>query len=283
MMPAMVDDEADLAPCYRHPDRLTGIACSNCGRPICTDCATQTPVGQRCPECTGRQRVLRPRAVAAGTPIVTYSLIAINVFVFVVLQNGLSGGSLGAAGGLQESFTARFLLYGPAIATNHEYYRLLTSAFLHGSLLHIGFNMYALWLFGPALEQRLGRLRYVLLYLVAGLWGSAGALLLTPHSPTLGASGAIFGVLGAIAVAQRLAGARGFGGVGMIVAINLVLSLRPGISIGGHIGGLIGGVLAAYLLEKSGVFRRSPGFVTIAGMAALAAIGIAAGIAFAGR
>jgi len=279
----MVDDEADLAPCYRHPDRLTGIACSNCGRPICTDCATQTPVGQRCPECTGRQRVLRPRAVAAATPVVTYALIAINVVVFVVFQNGLAGGSLGAAGGLQESFTNRFLLYGPAIAINHEYYRLLTSAFLHGSLLHIGFNMYALWLFGPALEQRLGRLRYVLLYLVAGLWGSAGALLLTPNSPTLGASGAIFGVLGAIGVAQRLAGARGFGGIGVIVAINLVLSLRPGISIGGHIGGLIGGAISAYLLEKSGVFKRSPDFMTIAGMAALAVIGIAAGIVFAGR
>jgi membrane associated rhomboid family serine protease len=283
MMPAMVDDEADLAPCYRHPDRLTGIACSNCGRPICTDCATQTPVGQRCPECTGRQRVLRPRAVAAGTPVVTYALIAINVVVFVALQNGLSAGGIGAASGLNQSFTERFQLFGPSIADQHQYYRLLTSAFLHGSLLHIGFNMYALWIFGPALEQRLGQVRYLGLYLVSGLWGSAGALLLTPHSPTVGASGAIFGVLGAIAVAQRMGGARGFGSVGVIIAINLALSLRPGISIGGHIGGLIGGVITAYLLEKSGIFRRSPGFVPVAGMVILAVVAVVAGIGLAGR
>src|SRR5438270_3087286 len=193
--------------CYRHPDRETGLSCSECGRPICTECMTAAPVGLRCPDHAGGRRsasvgvrrpaaggpridVRGPQTRLAGTEaLVTKTLIAINVAIYLI--GAAQGAGLNAPGG---RLYFKLLLYGPAVA-HGDWWRLITAAFLHANLVHIGFNMLALWWFGAPVEQYLGRARFVGLYLVAGLAGSAGALMQT-HGVTVGASGAIFGILG---------------------------------------------------------------------------------------
>jgi membrane associated rhomboid family serine protease len=257
----------ELSECYRHPGRETALHCSTCGRPICADCMTPTPVGQRCPECLGRTRVTRPRAVG-GEPRATFALIAICVVAFLVVggAGGGFGGSIGGAG------FARYALFGPSVASG-EWWRLVTAIFLHVNIIHLLFNMYALYWIGPVLEQRFGTVRYVALFLVGGLWGSAGALILSPQAVTVGASGAIFGLMGALVVVVRRRGTRDLGGIGAVIALNLVFTFTfSGISIGGHIGGLIGGTLAAAVLEYGGVFRDKLGAAVWVGLVALAAI-----------
>jgi membrane associated rhomboid family serine protease len=264
-----------LPTCYRHPDRETGLECSQCGRPICAECMTPTPVGQRCPECVGRQRVERPRSMASVTPIVTYALIAINALVYIVIEHGLSGSPSPAS-------IERLALYGPYVADG-EPWRLVTSTFLHASLLHIGFNMYALYAFGPALEQRFGAARYLALYLVAGVFGSAGALLVDANAVTVGASGSIFGLMAALAVVLKVNGARSMGGLGIVIVMNLVFTFTvPGISIGGHVGGIVGGALMAALIEGVGVYRRRQAWLVWVGTAALLGIGTAVAMVAAG-
>jgi membrane associated rhomboid family serine protease len=278
MMPP-VDEVLDH--CYRHPDRETALSCSNCGRAICPDCMTATPVGQRCPECIGRQRVLRPASMAFVAPVVTYALIAACVLVFIGPQGGLSAGLVG--GGRLNSSMFEYALYGPAIAD--EPWRLVSSMFMHASLLHLGFNMYALYAFGPALEARYGRARFLGLYLAAGLFGSAGALLLDPDKLTVGASGAIFGLMGAYVAIARARGLPDLGGLGGVLAVNLIVTfLIPGISIGGHIGGLAGGLAAGFAYEMIGHRLRGRS-VQVAGLAAVGAIALVAiglGLGFAG-
>ena len=200
--------------CYRHPDRETGLSCSECGRPVCADCANFAPVGIRCPDHAGVRRTpatrLKPRPVrrAPGTALatnrapVTYTLIAVNVLIYLVAASQASslyspGSSVYQSGSLYN----HTVLFGPYVA-HGDWWRLVTSMFLHYSLLHIGFNMYALWAIGRLVEQYLGTARYIGLYFVSGLAGSAGALLQTPHTPVLGASGAIFGILGAMMVIE---------------------------------------------------------------------------------
>ena len=195
-----------MATCYRHPSRETGVSCSNCGRPICPDCMTPTPVGMRCPECAKqRTRVMRMREMTT-VPRVTYALIAINVVAF------LSEGRLTVSGG-----ESRHDVYheGALLGSNPlpewahqgvahgEYWRIVTSGFLHENLLHIGFNMYLLYILGQMLEPALGSFKFAVIYGVSLLTGSLGALLVTPHSPTVGASGAVFGLMGATAVEVR--------------------------------------------------------------------------------
>jgi membrane associated rhomboid family serine protease len=265
--------DQELSHCYRHPDRETALHCSTCGRPICADCMTPTPVGQRCPECLGRTRVSRPRAVG-GEPRATFALIAICVIAFLVV-GGASGGLGGTIGGARFD---QFALFGPSVASG-EWWRLVTAIFLHVNLLHLLFNMYALYWLGPLLERRFGTLRYLALFLVAGLWGSAGALLVTPDAVTVGASGAIFGLMGALVVVLRRRGTRDLGGIGAVIAINLVFTFSfSGISIGGHIGGLIGGTLAAAVLEYGGVYKNRLGAAVWLGLLVLAAIGTTAAI-----
>jgi membrane associated rhomboid family serine protease len=155
-----------------------------------------------------------------------------------------------------------------------EWWRLVTATFLHGSLIHLGMNMLVLWLIGPPVEEYFGHARYLLLYLVSGLAGSAGALILSGGRPTVGASGAIFGLMGAALVLEwRRIWVFGGQALGLVV-INLVLTFAiPGISIGGHIGGLIGGGLCALAFSS---FRRSPAVATLAMVAVgLASIGVA--------
>jgi membrane associated rhomboid family serine protease len=156
-----------------------------------------------------------------------------------------------------------------------EWWRLITASFLHASLLHLGFNMLGLWWFGAPVEAVLGRARFLLLYVVSGLAGSAGALIASPHGVTVGASGALFGLLGAAVVLERF-GLFVFGGSAVaIIVINLAFTLLvPGVSIGGHLGGLIGGALGAYALLRLGRVESMYGRVGMAGYAGLAAVGL---------
>ena len=240
----------DTRYCYRHPDRETGLSCSDCGRPICADCATFAPVGIRCPDHAGTRKGptkrIRPRpvlrtpgvALASGSAPITRVLIAINVVIYLITVS--QGGGFNSPGG---KLFSQWILWGPLVP-HGGWYRLVTAMFLHASIIHIGFNMYALWVIGTPVEQYLGKVRYVGLYFVSGLAGSAGALLLTPNNPTLGASGAVFGILGAMMILEWQATGRFAGNALTWIVINLVIDVFvPGISLGGHIGGLIGGIL----------------------------------------
>jgi membrane associated rhomboid family serine protease len=261
--PAVSETAETTAYCYRHPDRETGLSCSDCGRPICTDCATFAPVGIRCPDHSGGPKGVKrvqqkaERRVASGDPtLVTKVLIGINVFLYMAMI--LQGASLGRPGG--ELYVQGALVVRAQRETGEllglaegEWWRLFTAAFLHASLIHLGMNMLGLWWFGSPLEATLGRARFLLLYCVSGLAGSAGALLATPNGITVGASGALFGLLGAALVLER-GGIPVFGGGALgVIVLNLAFTfLIPGISIGGHIGGLIGGALCALALSRFG-------------------------------
>ena len=243
-----------MATCYRHPDRETGLSCSECGRPICTDCVTFAPVGLRCPDHAAadgsggsvqrraQKAVRRSTRVGPTDAIVTKLLVAANVIVYLitVAQSPYSG-KLNSPGG---SLFNNWALFGPAV-DHGDWWRLITSAFLHGGLLHIAFNMLALWWLGSPVEIALGRARYLGLYLVSGLAGAAGALIADPNSVTVGASGAIFGLLGAGLILEYQATGSLAGNYLMLIVINLAISFSPGLNIsyGGHIGGLIGGIV----------------------------------------
>lgn len=262
--------------CYRHPDRETMVTCSECGRPICTECMYFAPVGIRCPEHSGQpqgaQRVSQGlrRASFEGTgALVTKVLVAINVAVYL-LELG-AGGEVNGTG--NEIFT-KGVLFGPFVADG-EYWRLFTAMFLHYGPFHLGMNMLALWWFGAAIEQALGRGRYLMLYLVSGLAGSAGALVFSPDSATVGASGAIFGILGAALVLERQRTYVLGGGAFGIIALNLVITFAlPGISIGGHLGGLAGGSLGVLALSRFGRGHAVYGRPGVLGIAGLLAIGV---------
>ncbi|HLX18764.1 MAG TPA: rhomboid family intramembrane serine protease [Gaiellaceae bacterium] len=265
-----------MATCYRHPDRETGLSCSECGRPICTECMTMAPVGIRCPDHAGtrQQRVAVPRPVVraqrrmgAFTAPVTKALIAINVGVYLI--TAVQGNGINAPGG---SLFLKWALDGPDVA-NGGWWRLITAAFLHEGLLHIGLNMLSLYFIGPAVEQFLGGPRFLAVYLVAGLAGSAGALLQAPLTYTVGASGAIFGILGAFAVLEWQSTGRIAGQAMTWIVINLVFSFTvSGISWGGHVGGLIAGVLATLSFAHWGRGHAAYGRIGVVGVLGLVAI-----------
>jgi membrane associated rhomboid family serine protease len=240
--------------CYRHPARETGVSCSSCGRPICPDCMTPTPVGMRCPECSKDRTQVRTISTPSDEPVVTYVLIAVNVLAFLGSLAG--GGAVATRGG--GSVIDNGALFGPDIA-NGEYWRLVTSGFLHAGLIHIAFNMYLLYILGTLLEPALGRGRFIVLYFTSLLGGSLGALAIQPDSLTVGASGAVFGLMAGAVVMMR---ARGFdpmaSGIPALIALNLLITfVFPGISIGGHIGGLVAGAVSAYVLVSLGDRARS--------------------------
>ena len=273
--------------CYRHPDRETGVSCSNCGRPICPDCMRQTPVGIRCPECAGqRTRVSKPAFLMGNEPRVTYALIAANVLLFVATNNIGGGGGLFGGGGTLNSLGTRLTLFGPAVQ-NGDYYRLVSAGFIHYGPLHIAFNMYALYILGSALERYVGSLRFALIYFLSLLAGSFGALVATPHAQSAGASGAIFGVMGALLVLERQRGMALLGGsIGGLLVINLIFTFAvPGISIGGHIGGLLGGIATGLVLSGYGRGNLAYGRwtpLTVIGLVGIAAVTIAGSLAVAG-
>jgi membrane associated rhomboid family serine protease len=229
--------------CYRHPNRETGVSCSNCGRPICPDCMTPTPVGMRCPECA-RQRTKVTRGVGEASLLssapATFVLIALNAVAFLAEVASGSGG-LAIRG---SSVVQDFGLYGPLVAES-EWYRLLSGGFLHASVIHIAFNMFALFFLGRILEPSIGTPRFLGIYFASLFGGAFGALLLSPDALTIGASGAIFGIFGATFVIAR---GRGFDAVassiGVVLLINLALSVGSShISLGGHLGGLAAGLI----------------------------------------
>jgi membrane associated rhomboid family serine protease len=271
-----------MATCYRHPSRETGVSCSNCGRPICPDCMTTTAVGMRCPECSKqRTKVMRMRSIST-VPRVTYALIAINVAAFLAEGNitatgGGVGNSVYLKGALLGSSDQPPLI-GQGVA-HGQWWRIVTGGFLHENLLHIGFNMYVLYVLGQMLEPALGRLKFATIYSVALLTGSLGALLVSPHSLTVGASGAVFGLMGAAAVETR---ARQIplmqSGVGGLILINLVISFTfSNISWGGHVGGLIGGALVAAVIQLGD--RRRAQALALAGCALIAVASVSGSIA----
>ena len=261
--------------CYRHPNRVTGVSCSSCGRPICPDCMTATPVGMRCPECARQRTKVHNMRSMRSDPRVTVAIIIVCA-VTLLASGNLGFGSRGGG-----RLTADFALYGPAISDG-EWWRLVTGGFLHANLIHIFFNMYLLWILGQMLEPMLGSARFAALYFTALLWGSFGALVLTPHTFTVGASGAVFGLMGAAAVELRSRGINPFQtDIGMLIIFNLGLSfVLSGISIGGHIGGLIGGALAGMALGYAD--RHRVRWVGYAGCAVLIVFAVVGGIAAAG-
>jgi membrane associated rhomboid family serine protease len=264
--------------CYRHPGRETGVSCANCGRPICPDCMTTTPVGMRCPECSRQTtRVRNMRAAYDGRPLVTTILVAVNVLIFFGMSS--SSGHFGSAGG---RLFSDYALFGPAVA-NGEWYRLITSGFMHSGFLHIGFNMYVLWILGNAMEPSLGSVRFAGLYFASLLTGSFGALLVKPDAFTVGASGAIFGLFGATFVMQRARGINPMqSGIGPVILLNLGFSLLPGlnISIGGHLGGLVGGALVGFLMDQAARHRREA-WVPVAICVLIGAVAFAGALAIA--
>src|SRR6476620_4205926 len=207
-----------MATCYRHPNRETGVSCSSCGRPICPDCMTPTSVGMRCPECSKQKTPVRTIRSVGGEPRVTVGIIIVCAVVF--LASGSFG--VGSAGG--NRLYGDFALFGPAIEANHEYWRLITGGFLHAGFLHIAFNMYLLFIIGRLFEPRWGSARFGALYFAALFCGSFGALLQTTVTPTVGASGAIFGLMGAALVQLHADGEDPFRtDIGFLVIANLAL------------------------------------------------------------
>ena len=266
---------AETLTCYRHPDRETGVSCSECGRGLCPDCMRFAPVGIRCPEHAGEAQgakrvVQRVQSQTIRSPgWVAKGLVALNVGIYLLQL--AQGAPISANSG---SIFFNGALFGPAVADG-DWWRLITAAFLHYGPIHLAMNMIALWLFGPALENAIGSARFLLLYLVSGLAGSAGALLLTPEAVTVGASGAIFGLFGAILVLERQ-GTYIFGGsVIPLLVINFAFTLFiPGISKGGHIGGFIGGALAILVMSRFGQQKVGYARMDVLGYAGLVAIGL---------
>ena len=263
--------------CYRHPDRETGVSCSNCGRSICPDCMTSTSVGMRCPECSKQKT--KVRTIGSGSePTLTYALIAINVII------GL-GAFLGGASATGGGFSGSSLLADGSVSRfgvdSGDYWRILTAGFLHVNFIHLLFNMFALYVLGGLLEPSIGRLRFALVYFVSLLAGSFGALLLTPTGLTVGASGAIFGLMGAAVIVMRNRGVNPMeSGLGMWIGLNLLITFAiPGISIGGHIGGLLGGGLAALLMFDLRDKIRIPQAVTTALVVAMGVLAVTGSIA----
>lgn len=260
-----------MATCFHHTERETGRSCTRCGRPACPDCLRQASVGSHCFECVREGRPPQSerlrRKWRAAELLGAKTIIGMNVVAFVAMS--ASGGSNPMGGG---SGNLDWALYGPYVA-NGEWYRLVTSGFVHYGLLHLAMNMYILYMVALALERSAGTLRFSLIYAASLLAGSFGALLLDPLALTGGASGAVFGVAAATTVALHSRGVRFMDtGFGPLLLINVALSFAiPQISIGGHLGGLVGGTVAGYAVLHP---RATPATARL-GIAAVALTSIA--------
>jgi membrane associated rhomboid family serine protease len=242
---------------------------------------TSTTVGMRCPECSRQRTKVRNMSTMAVEPTVTYVLIAINVLMFIGEQLSRGGGNsviidlatLGVGVGPN----------GPIGVSQGEVWRLVTGGFLHdvSNPLHIGFNMYILWWLGRMLEPSMGHIRFAALYFASLLAGSFGAILVNPTTLTLGASGAVFGLMGAAFLMQR---ARGIdpmqSGIGVVIVLNLVLQfIIPNVSWGAHVGGLIGGGVAGWAMDRLAGRRGTAGMLAPIGVCvAVAAVSVVGAI-----
>lgn len=238
--------------CPRHPDRVSYVSCQRCGRPTCPECQRSAAVGVQCVDCVRESNKAAPSrrtifggVARAGRPVITITMMAICVAMFALdwaVPNG---------------FIFQSFAYAPFF-TESEPWRMVTSAFLHSTnFMHIAFNMYALWILGNALEPAFGRARFLATYLISALAGSVGVLLLSPiDTAVVGASGAVFGLFGALFVVQRKRG----GDVRQILvllAINAALGfIIPGIAWQAHLGGLIAGALCAAAVAYAPVRNR---------------------------
>lgn len=277
---------ADVSTCYLHPDRVAGIICQRCDRPICPACMHQASVGFHCPECTrqGAQKVYRGPAAFTNRPIATQVLIGVNLVIYVVTlltqdRVGWTSGGQALASRGWGGLMADGAQFGPFVAD--EPWRLVTSGFLHFSIIHVGLNMWVLWILGRFLEPALGRSRFLAIYFASLLGGSLGAALIDPNSLSAGASGAIFGLMGAALVLARenkIDLMRS--GLLPTVGINLVFTfLIPGISIGGHLGGLAVGLVGGLVLIHGA--KRIPTKAEVTSTVAVWLLGLAvAGAAY---
>ncbi|MCT2589145.1 rhomboid family intramembrane serine protease [Streptomyces sp. N2-109] len=263
-----MEQDESVAVCYRHPDRETGISCTRCERPICPECMITASVGFQCPECvrtgagTGQHpRASQPRTLAGGSVaadarLVTKVLLALNVALFIAVQT--AGDRLTADLVMIGQWPHdSFYLPTEGVAEG-QWYRLLTSAFLHQEIWHIGMNMLGLWFLGPPLEAALGRARFLALYLLSALGGSALTYLIAdPAAPSLGASGAIFGLFGATAVLMRRL-QYDMRPILVLLVVNLVFTFTwSDIAWEAHIGGLAFGAVIAYALVHAPRERRA--------------------------
>lgn len=247
--------------CFAHPDRGAYVQCQRCDRPLCSACMIEAPVGFHCPVCVEQARRSRPvqrtqfgAQVGSGTPTITYAVIVACALVY-----GLQLASIHLPGAAQLPSVTGLFAYAPAHTASwnpdFEPWRMLSSALLHSpsSAVHILFNMLALWFIGRVVEPALGAVRYGALLLLSAFGGSVAVLYLTdPFTPTVGASGAVFGLFGALFILLRSTGAQ-TGGLFALIAVNLVLSFMPGLNISwqGHLGGLVTGVLCALVIAKA--------------------------------
>ncbi len=263
--------------CYRHPDRQSFVLCQRCLRTICPECQTQAPVGVICPECLAEQRAARtpaqrtaerrwsrprPVAVSSGRPVVTLSIIAVTALVYVITL----------IPGVGNILTTMLSFYAPALYPQvsgvFQPWRILTVALVHSGFWHVGLNMLALWFMGRSLEPLLGRGRFLALYLLSAAGGSAAVALLAPNVPVVGASGAIFGLFGALLVIGRHLGAN-IRMIAILIVINFalpfVLALVSAVGTGSfgaalaaiqiswqsHLGGLIVGAAVGLIYART--------------------------------
>ena len=278
--------------CYRHPNREAGRRCTRCGRPACNECLVLADIGSQCVECAKKGRPAastRARDWSARQPtLVTYSLIAINLAVFGWMV-ARDVENLNPGGRITQQQADLALAEQVLVRTNvgtiefidvtDEWYRLITSGFLHYGIIHLAFNMFLLFQLGQLLEPPLGRVRFALLYFASMLGGSAGALLLQPNGLHGGASGAVFGLLGAAAVMMYRRGINPLStGVGTLIVLNLFITFTiGGISIGGHIGGLVAGAAAGSMMAAPR-HARQPQWVTYVAPIAVGLIAIAVSV-----
>lgn len=249
-----MNDSTTAPVCYRHPDRQTYLACSDCGRHICYDCSHDAPVGQKCPECVrtaGKQKIVNARAITGGpsfqTSPVVFSIITINAIIFIA---GIANSQV------EYDLVVNFATNGILIE-NGEWWRGITAAFLHANFLHILFNMYLLYMLGPRLEQQIGSVSFAGTYLAAAVGGSLASYLFGPANVFgIGASGAVFGLIGTwlyAAYRQRgsAAGEAMLSQLGGLLLLNAVIPfLMPQIDWRAHLGGLLTGIAIAFLWEQ---------------------------------
>ncbi len=248
--------------CYRHPDRQSFVLCQRCTRTICPECQTQMPVGVICPECLRDQqqavRATRPsrgtrmiRAVRASDsrPLVTYGLVIVTLFFYLVTLIPGIGDQIWFA----LAFNSGFLIPGPFF----QPWRLLTVTLVHASIWHVALNMLALWALGRSLEPLLGRWRFATLYVLSAIGGSVLVALLAPGTWVVGASGAVWGLLGAMFVIGRHLGAN-VTAIAVLLGLNLVITFLPGSNISwqGHIGGGLVGALVGFIFARTRGIRQ---------------------------